>query len=159
MPARTQPVPCKHSRSACANTELIEEAVRRCKEAGLRRTRALEDVLHILIEAGRPLSLADVAESPKLGSAADRATVYRLLTKLEERGILRRVGLHDRSAYYTMVFPGQHNDYLICTRCGRIERLEIRCPVEALEKQIAKSSGFTGLYHELEFFGLCPCCA
>lgn len=159
MPQPIQPAPCKHSHSHCANVDLIEQAVERCKAAGLRRTRALEDVLHILIEAGEPLTLADVAESKHLHSGADRATVYRLLTRLEERGVLRRLGLHDRAAYYTMVFPGHHNDYLICTRCGKIQRLEISCPVEALEKQIAKQSGFTGLYHELEFFGLCPRCS
>ncbi len=159
MPAKVQPAPCQHTHSPCANTELIERAITRCKEAGLRRTRALEDVLHILIEARGPLTLADVAESPHLRSGADRATVYRLLMKLEERGILRRLGLHDRSAYYTMIFPGEHNDYLICTRCGKIQRLEISCPVEALEHEIARQSGFKGLYHELEFFGLCPQCA
>lgn len=159
MPSRVQPAPCEHAHSRCANTELIENAVARSKEAGLRRTRALEDVLHILIEARGPLTLADVAESPHLRSGADRATVYRLLMKLEERGILRRLGLHDRSAYYTMIFPGEHNDYLICTRCGKIQRLEISCPVETLEKEIARQSGFKGLYHELEFFGLCPQCA
>lgn len=158
MPAKVQPAPCRHVHSQCANTGLIEHAIARCKEAGLRRTRALEDVLHILIEARGPLTLADVAESPQLRSGADRATVYRLLMKLEERGILRRLGLHDRAAYYTMIFPGEHNDYLICTRCGKIQRLDISCPVEALEQEIARQSGFQGLYHELEFFGLCPRC-
>jgi Fur family transcriptional regulator, ferric uptake regulator len=154
-----QPSPCQHVHSSCANTGLIELAIERTKAAGMRRTRALEDVLHILIEAGQPMTLADVAESKHLRSGADRATVYRLLMKLEERGILRRLGLHDRAAYYTMIFPGQHNDYLICTRCGVIQRLDIACPVETLEKEIAQQSGFSGLYHELEFFGVCPGCA
>lgn len=138
---------------------LFQEAVERARDAGLRRTRALDDVLRILIEAHGPLTLADVTESPALASKADKATVYRLLTKLEERGITRRLGLHDRSAYYTMIFPGEHNDYLICTRCGKIEKLDIACPVEALEHEIEKQSGFTRLYHELEFFGVCPACA
>ena len=75
MPAKVQPAPCKHAHSPCANTDLIEHAIARCKEAGLRRTRALEDVLHILIEARDPQTLADVAESPHLHSGADRATV------------------------------------------------------------------------------------
>ncbi|MBL9131436.1 MAG: transcriptional repressor, partial [Verrucomicrobiaceae bacterium] len=33
------------------------------------------------------------------------------------------------------------------------------CPVEALERDIEKTSGFKKLYHELEFYGLCPKCA
>ena len=46
----------------------------------------------------------------------------------------------------------------MCTKCDRIERLEMECPVEALESQIAEASGFTNLDHELEFFGICPEC-
>lgn len=129
------------------------------RASGLRRTKALEDVLSILIHACQPLTLADIAESEQLGSGADKATVYRLLMKLEQRALIRRLGLHDRSAYYIMILPGEHHDYLICNDCGRIEKLDIACPVQSLEKQIAKKSGFKKLYHELEFFGQCPDCA
>ncbi len=139
-------------------TMTLPQAVERARTAGLRRTKALEDVLRMLIAAQRPLTLADLAGSKELASGADRATVYRLLMKLEERGLIRRLGLHDRSAYYTIIHPGEHNDYLICTRCGTIEKLDISCPVEALENEIERQSGFKKLYHELEFFGLCPRC-
>lgn len=151
-----------HHHAGCVRPQpekLITEAVERARASGLRRTKALEDVLSILIHACQPLTLADIAESEDLGSGADKATVYRLLMKLEERALIRRLGLHDRAAYYTMILPGEHSDYLICNGCGRIEKLDIACPVQALEKQIAKSSGFKKLYHELEFFGQCPDCA
>lgn len=139
--------------------KIVKAALERARAAGLRRTKALEDVLSILIHACQPLTLADIAESHDLGSGADKATVYRLLMKLQERSLIRRLGLHDRAAYYTIILPGEHHDYLICNDCGRIEKLDISCPVEALEKQIAKKSGFKKLYHELEFFGQCPDCA
>ncbi len=148
-----------HSRAHRDPECLLCQALERARDRGLRQTAALEDVLRMLIEAPTPLTLADVASSPKLASKADRATVYRLLTKLEKLGIIRRLGLHDRAAYYTMIFPGEHNDYLVCTECGRIDRLAIECPVEELEAQIAKQSKFTRLYHELMFFGVCPKCA
>lgn len=150
-----------HSESGHASIDaetLLSQAVGRARTAGLRRTRALEDVLRMLIDAHRPLTLGDIASSKQLRSGADQATVYRLLTKLEERSIIRRLGLHDRSAYYTIIHPGEHNDYLICTKCGTIEKLDISCPVEALEHEIEKQSGFSKLYHELEFFGVCPKC-
>ena len=151
-----------HHHAGCIRPEperLLQEAVARAREAGLRRTKALEDVLTILIRACQPLTLADIAESELLGSGADKATVYRLLMKLEERALIRRLGLHDRAAYYTVILPGEHSDYLICSECGRIEKLDISCPVQALEAEIAQKSGFKRLYHELEFFGQCPECA
>ena len=138
--------------------KLLDDILLRCRTAGLRRTRALEAVLMSLVTASKPLTLANVAESPELKNSCDKATVYRLLTRLEPHGIIRRLGLHDRSAYYSMIFPGHHDDYLICTACGVIEKLDLACPVEKLEAQISRESGFQKLYHELEFFGICPAC-
>jgi Fe2+ or Zn2+ uptake regulation protein len=151
-----------HHHEGCIRPEperLLKETLDKTRAAGLRRTKALEDVLAILINACQPLTLADIADSKDLDSGADKATVYRLLMKLEERSLIRRLGLHDRSAYYTIILPEEHHDYLICKDCGRIEKLDISCPVQALEKQIGKKSGFKNIYHELEFFGQCPACA
>lgn len=136
--------------------ELLTWAVQQCRDHGLRRTKAMEEVLRALIENDQPLTLADLVDA--LGDLCDKATVYRLLIRLEEKGILRRLGLHERSAYFTMRYPDRHNDYLICKECGQIDSLDIACPVEQLEKEISTKSGFTNLYHELEFFGTCPTC-
>jgi Fe2+ or Zn2+ uptake regulation protein len=149
---------CDHQTAQQAPVEIVDALLARAKESGLRRTRALEDVLRILASSPRPMTLAEIATSESLSSKADKATVYRLLQKLEDRRILKQLGLHDRSAYYAIIFPGQHHDYLICSECGRIEELCLACPVEALEKQVADESGFSGIYHELEFFGICPDC-
>lgn len=148
---------CRHHDADSAQ-QLAASLLERARAAGLRRTKALENILSILVHAHQPLSLADIADSPELTSGADKATVYRVLIKLEELGFIRQLGLHHRSTYYTLIQPGHHDDYLICTQCGRIQRLDISCPVEALEKQIEKQSGFRKLYHELEFYGLCPQC-
>ena len=148
-----------HHSAKADHVSLLKATISRCRDAGLRRTGALEDLLKCLIASERPLTLADLAEAALLKDRCDKATVFRLLVRLEKHGILRRLGLHDRSTYYTMNFPGKHSDYLICTQCGTIESLDIACPVEALESQISQQSGFKKLYHELEFFGVCPACA
>jgi len=144
--------------SSPSTLDLLKVNIARCREVGLRRTWALEELLKRLIETSRPLTLADLAETPELKDRCDKATIFRLLVRLEKHGILRRLGLHDRAAYYTLIEPGHHSDYLICTQCGAIETLDIACPVEALEAQISKESGYKKLYHELEFFGVCPSC-
>lgn len=140
-------------------SSIHDDLIQRCREAGLRRTKALELLLGVLLENDSPMTLADLAEHPTLSSQCDRATVFRLLQRLTLKGIVRRLGLHERAAYFTLLLPGRHQDFLICTECGKIEPISAPCPVHQLEKEIAENTGFSNLYHELEFFGTCPACA
>lgn len=137
---------------------LVTETIDRCRKAGLRRTKALEELLSTLIEGGRPMTLAELAASKRLTEQCDKATVFRLLQRLADHGIVRRLGLHERAAYFTLLVPGKHSDYLICTSCGSIEAIQAPCPVHHLEDEIREKTGFRNLYHELEFFGVCPKC-
>ncbi len=138
--------------------ERLEWAIAVCRERGLRRTRAMEELLLALIAADRPRTLAELCGLESLSEQCDKATVYRLLGRLQEKGVIRRLGLHERAAYYAFAYPGEHLDYLVCTDCGKIEALDLECPVETLEKEVMNRTGFSGLYHELEFFGSCPQC-
>ena len=138
---------------------LVQETIERCRQAGLRRTKALEELLSTLLESGRPMTLAELAASKRLADQCDKATVFRLLQRLAGHGIVRRLGLHERAAYFALLVPGKHSDYLICTRCGSIEAIQAPCPVHQLEDEIRRKTGFRNLYHELEFFGVCPHCA
>lgn len=136
----------------------IQETIQRCRTAGLRRTKALEELVATLLESARPMTLAELAASPRLADQCDKATVFRLLQRLVGHGVVRRLGLHERAAYFTLLIPEQHSDYLICTSCGSIEAITAPCPVHRLEEEIRAKTGFRNLYHELEFFGVCPQC-
>lgn len=138
---------------------LVKETVDRCRMAGLRRTKALEELIITLLESERPMTLAELAASDRLADQCDKATVFRLLQRLAEHGVVRRLGLHERAAYFTLLVPGKHSDYLICTKCGSIEAIQAPCPVHQLEEEIREKTGYRNLYHELEFFGVCPKCA
>jgi Fe2+ or Zn2+ uptake regulation protein len=137
---------------------LVHETIDRCRKLGLRRTKALEELIATLLESGRPMTLSELAGSERLADQCDKATVFRLLQRLAEHGIVRRLGLHERAAYFTLLMPGKHSDYLICTSCGSIEAIQAPCPVHQLEEEIREKTGFRNLYHELEFFGVCPKC-
>ncbi len=137
---------------------VVQETIDRCRVAGLRRTKALEELVATLLESPRPMTLAELAASARLTDQCDKATVFRLLQRLAGHGIVRRLGLHERAAYFTLVVPGRHNDYLICTTCGSIEPINAPCPVHQLEDEIREKTGFRNLHHELEFFGVCPAC-
>ena len=110
-------------------------------------------------EADTPRTLAELCASKRLVDLCDKATVFRLLQKLADNGVVRRLGLHERAAYFVLLIPGKHSDYLICTSCGSIEAIKAPCPVHALEDEIREKTGYQNLYHELEFFGVCPKCA
>lgn len=129
-----------------------------CRSLGLRKTRALVDVVTVLSDASDPVTLNDLAAHPQLKGRYNDATLYRLITRLEEHGLVQRLGMHTRAAYYVLRVPGVHRDYLVCTHCGCIVTLNFDCPVHALENEIAEEHGFQSLYHELQFYGTCPRC-
>ena len=64
---------------------VVTEAIQRCRNAGLRRTRALEQLLATLAESDRPMTLAELTASPRLADQCDKATVFRLLHRLVDR--------------------------------------------------------------------------
>ncbi|MGE9269022.1 MAG: Fur family transcriptional regulator [Verrucomicrobiales bacterium] len=145
--------------TSCPTVPDPESILLRTKDAGLRRTRALTELIHTLCEQDRPMTLGELADSSRLRDLCDKATVFRLLQKLTDKGLVRRLGLHERAAYFALLVPGQHRDYLICTDCGTISPVQAPCPVHELEEEIRQKTGFKNLYHELEFFGTCPSCA
>jgi Fur family ferric uptake transcriptional regulator len=138
---------------------LHDDLLEKARSTGLRRTKALEAILTCLADHDRPMTLAELTSCGHLSEQCDKATVFRLLQRLSDKGMVRRLGLHERAAYFTLLLPGVHRDYLICTDCGSIEPIDAPCPVHKLEEEIRQETGFVDLYHELEFFGRCPKCA
>ena len=137
----------------------LDELLREVREQGMRRTRALVEVLEALLLAPCPLSLNDLlAPDGPLRGAYEMPTLSRLMNRLEQAGIVQKLGFRDRAAYFTLRLDNRHHDYLICTQCGTIETLEIACPVRDLEAKIARQHRFSRVYHELEFYGVCPTC-
>ena len=104
------------------------------------------------------MSWATLSRERSIAKVCDPSSAFRVLVRLEEIGLVRRMGSPDRSYYFMLTLPGEHTDYLICTGCGKIENLDIKCPVEKIEKRIVTRRGYRSLYHELDFFGVCPAC-
>ncbi len=140
-------------------SDLIDPIIDRLRSAGMRKTKALVELINAMVESDRPRTLAELCDSKRLKGVCDKATVFRLLQKLMEKGEARRLGLHERAAYFELLIPGRHCDYLICTSCGSIEPVDAPCPVHKLEAEIREKTGYQNLHHELEFFGVCPKCA
>jgi Fur family ferric uptake transcriptional regulator len=137
---------------------LAETVISQLRGQGFRRTRALVALLTELATHHHPVTLAELTELPSLAES-DHATIYRLMMKLEEAGMVRRLGFHGRSVHFQLVIHGHHHDYLVCKSCGDIAEVDIPCPVSQVEREVAAKSGWRDVEHELEVFGVCPACA
>jgi Fur family ferric uptake transcriptional regulator len=135
------------------------------RRKGLRMTANRRGILRALLEAESPLSLEQIKTAGAKhvpdgdGDAPDFATVFRMMTLLEELKLARKVNLGRALSFYELTDSDHHRDHLVCTDCGQVTPLEGMCPVERLERQIARKHGFTQLTHSLEFFGLCGDCS
>jgi len=140
-----------------AAEKLVEEIMVRLRELGMRRTAALGVLLNQMAEEHRPKTLAEIARFPGLEDR-DQTTIYRLVGKLEEAGVVRRLGLQGRRSHYELLVPSHHHDYLVCRDCGRVEEAPTDCHLHDVETEIMETSGWSELAHELEFHGRCPEC-
>ena len=70
---------------------LVAGVVERLRARGLRRTPALELLVAEMARHGRPMTIAELCATPSLSGQCDPATIYRLLMKLEEHGVVRRL--------------------------------------------------------------------
>ena len=59
--------------------DVIKETIERCRAAGLRRTKALEELIRTLLESNRPMTLAELADEFRVRAAGRRAQTRRIL--------------------------------------------------------------------------------
>ena len=150
------PSPSQGSPLAELNLDSILELLR---SHGLRITRSRQRILETLLAAQEPLTLEEIQRRSHEGDVVpDFATVFRVMTLLENLHVAQRVLLNRSCSYFELLDPQQHYDHIVCTECGRITLMIDSCPVERLERTIGKKYGYVDLRHSLEFFGKCPEC-
>lgn len=86
-----------------------------------------------------------------------RSTVYRMLSMLEESGLLRRVARTNDREIWELDYGYPQHDHLICNKCGKLEEFHNEQISETL-KAIADEHGFFSDGHRLEVFGVCKEC-
>lgn len=84
-----------------------------------------------------------------------RATVYRILNRLAEKGTIMKVELNNGADIFDHnVHPHYH---VRCLRCGRV--CDVSLPyMQDLEKRVGDSSGFRITGYSIQFDGICPRC-
>ncbi len=122
----------------------------------IRKTKGLVALEQYIKTAHSPVSSADVlSHIAKSGMAVNRATVFRIISRLLERGEIYEVNLGDNRKRYE--WNGEHHHHLVCTNCRRIESIHA-CDAEKMALHQARAIGFQIIRHSLEFFGLCKRC-
>lgn len=100
-----------------------------------------EEVCRLLTEQGEDIGLA---------------TVYRVLTQLDEAGVILRQLFDGHKSVYE-INRGAHHDHLICLKCGRVTEFD-DAMIELRQQQIAETKGYRLAQHNLTLYGYCPNC-
>jgi Fe2+ or Zn2+ uptake regulation protein len=133
-------------------------ALNECRQLQMRLTPGREKILAFLATQRVPVSLNALLEAGEMQGVCDATTVYRTLMLLREVEVLRQVGLPDKVSFFVLNVPGENNHFLICRQCGAISELPAEKHCDHMEHDVAAAHGYSQLYHELQFFGICPNC-
>ena|SRR3990167_4047888 len=126
-------------------------------KTGFKATSSRLALLGMLQKSPKPLSIATIVKNLNK-DAMDRATVYRALNALVDKGIIRRIDLQHGHAHYELASEIDHH-HLICTACGEFEDFH-ECDFVGIKKTaLLGSKKFrTVTGHSFELFGLCKKC-
>lgn len=121
-----------------------------------RRTVAQTAVMKSLEEARVALSHDQLVG--KLAGTADRATIYRILNRFREDGIVHRIVADDGKQYFALCSDcndGGHNHdhfHFRCRSCNRVECL-------SSEISVVLPSGYQAEGYNGVIAGVCPQCS
>ena len=93
------------------------------------------------------------------GQKVGIASVYRVLERLSDLGLVHRVDLGGGVTRFEPALPGgEHHHHLVCDKCGRVEMFDDDRLERALE-QVAGARGYELAQHDVVLRGLCADCA
>jgi Fe2+ or Zn2+ uptake regulation protein len=127
---------------------------------GLRNTRPrrlIAQQLARVAATGHEFATDDLwRELQRVDPQIGRATVFRAVEILIQRGMLDRVSFADGTHRYHVCSEAHHH-HLTCTRCRRVIEVDACLPNVVLSA-IAQQSDFTVEGHSIEIYGQCAAC-
>ncbi len=139
----------------------MEELIKITKSKGVKATPALLSILELFNNNKFPLNaefiINNINSNKKVLKGINETTVYRILDKLEDKDILRRVDLRKDSFYFELTY--KHHHHIICLKCNTVEDFENKEVEKSIKKIVEKSSKFRKINeHSFELFGICRKC-
>jgi len=147
------------SSTSTSTAEWAEHARVVLGQAGHRRGGARNAIIDLLASQPCALSAIEIEDHLRQGDrAVARASIYRILDLLQERGLVARLDMGEATARYELIDPaGSHHHHLLCDSCGRLVPFDDA----DLERAIDRVSRRTGLRmsgHEVVLRGECLDC-
>lgn len=143
------------------DAELHDTVADRLRRDRQRYTSGRRDLVALLAEAGRPLTIVELLAAD---SGLSQSSLYRNLQVLELAGVVRRVVTPgDAGTRYELAeHLTSHHHHLVCTVCGSVEDFAATPPLErALEdltREVSGREGFDTHGHRLDLVGVCDSC-
>jgi Fur family ferric uptake transcriptional regulator len=128
-------------------------------QAGHRRGGARNAIIDLL--AGEPCALTALEIEDRLRAGergVARASIYRILDLLCERGLVARLELGDSMTRYELVDPaGAHHHHLLCSSCGCLVPFDDGDLERSIDR-VSRRLGFDTRDHEVILRGDCAAC-
>lgn len=121
-----------------------------------RNTKQRQVVLDILCNTDtHPTADWIYEQARKIIPNISLGTVYRLLGRLQEEGLVVQLDTGSRKSRFDGR-PGAHQ-HLVCERCGRVTDVPDDIHPEMVQR-IERFTGYKVREHRLEWFGVCSEC-
>lgn len=139
-----------------------EQLVERMRQADLRLTKQRLAMANLVTLWQRPFTSTElILDLRRSGMGVHRATVFRDLNLLCEKGILREVKTANQKGRFFALAHDRSGHFLVCERCNRVTEVTAgeMLPVLKQWTELASAAkGWRVRTHEVESYGLCPEC-
>lgn len=145
--------------SGVSGPEWAEHARAVLDQAGHHRGGARNAIIDLLSSQSCALSALEIEDRLRVGErCVARASIYRILDLLQERGLVARLELGDGATRYELIDPaGTHHHHLLCDSCGRLVPFDDGDLERSIDR-LSRRLGFATHDHEVILRGDCSAC-
>ncbi len=127
------------------------------REKGGRLTKIRLAILKIFCHKTCFLSQAQIlVELNKQKIIPNRSTIFRELNFLVKNNFLLKNNVGGEDLYELVL--DHHHHHLVCVKCHKIERIDMKNHLKTEEKKLEKKKDFSIISHALDFYGYCKKC-
>ncbi len=145
--------------SSASTVEWAEHARAVLDQAGHRKGGARNAVIDLLAEQTCALSALEIEDRLRASKReVARASIYRILDLLQDRGLVARLELGEGMTRYELIDPaGAHHHHLLCDSCGRLVPFDDGDLERSIDR-LSRRLGFDMHEHEVILRGDCSTC-